>query len=131
MIWSTTSCDVKWGGSSWGTEWEPGRQTCTGRWSEPSASSAASAPIAWLELPPAAGEMGIYFLFQYNLKRNFGVSVSHTSLCSRQLIMSSVRMTTPVRPTPALQCTTTGGFRLFEVSNIELVCLLTDWISSK
>lgn len=45
--------------------------------------------------------------------------------------MSSVRMTTPVRPTPALQCTTTGGLRLFEVSSIELVCLLTDWISSR
>lgn len=40
-------------------------------------------------------------------------------------------MTTPVRPTPALQCTTTGGLRLFEVSSIELVCLLTDWISSR
>lgn len=58
-------------------------------------------------------------------------AVTPTSLCSRQLIMSSVRMTTPVRPTPALQCTTTGGLRLLEVSNMELVCLLTDWISSR
>lgn len=32
-----------------------------------------------------------------------------TSLCSRQAIMISDKMTTPVLPTPALQCTRRGG----------------------
>lgn len=47
---------LRWGGSSWGTGWGPGRQTCTGRWSAPSASSAASVLTAWWEPPLAEGE---------------------------------------------------------------------------
>lgn len=44
--------------------------------------------------------------------------------------MISDRMTTPVRPTPALQCTRTGRFVFFGSLEL-LVCRLTDWISSK
>lgn len=53
-----------------------------------------------------------------------------TSLCSRQAIRISVRMTTPVRPTPALQWTSTGRLVFFG-SLMLFVCLLTDWISSR
>lgn len=160
---------LRWGVSSWGTGWAPGRQTCTGRWSAPSASSDVSALTTWWELPLAKrkqrrwrlmlviekryikGPLGfltpLIFLNVFlgdsyhrfisttlKLVHRLQLSYSHhlhTSLCSRQLIISSARITTPVRPTPALQCTTTGGLRLFEVSSMVLVCLLTDWICSK
>lgn len=47
---------LRWGGRSWGTGWGPDRRTCTGRWSAPSASSAASALTAWWEPPLAEGK---------------------------------------------------------------------------
>lgn len=53
-----------------------------------------------------------------------------TSLCSRQAIMISDRMTTPVRPTPALQWTSSGGFGLWG-SLVLFVWRRTDWISSR
>lgn len=53
-----------------------------------------------------------------------------TSLCSRQAMRISDRMTTPVRPTPALQWTSTGRLVFFG-SLMLFVCLLTDWISSR
>lgn len=53
-----------------------------------------------------------------------------TSLYSRQAIRISDRTTTPVRPTPALQWTSTGRLVFFG-SLMLFVCLLTDWISSK
>lgn len=53
-----------------------------------------------------------------------------TSLCSKQAIMISDSMTTPVRPTPALQCTSTGGFG-FLGSAVLFVWRRTDCISSK
>jgi hypothetical protein len=53
-----------------------------------------------------------------------------TSLCSRQAIMTSDKMTTPVLPTPALQCTSSGGLGLFG-SLVLFVWRRTDWISSR
>ena len=53
-----------------------------------------------------------------------------TSLCSRQAIMISDRMTTPVRPTPALQWTSNGGLGLLG-SLVLFVWRRTDWISSR
>lgn len=53
-----------------------------------------------------------------------------TSLCSRQAIMISDKMTTPVLPTPALQWTSSGGLRLLG-SLVLLVWRRTDWISSR
>lgn len=44
--------------------------------------------------------------------------------------MISDSMTTPVRPTPALQCTSTGGLE-FLGSAVLFVWRRTDWISSK
>lgn len=44
--------------------------------------------------------------------------------------MISARMTTPVRPTPALQCTSRGGLELLG-SAVLFVWRRTDWISSK
>lgn len=56
-VWSNVrDAGLKWGGSSWGTGWGPGRQTCTGRWSAPSASSAALALTTWWEPQPAGGK---------------------------------------------------------------------------
>lgn len=58
------------------------------------------------------------------------LGMSSTSLCSRQAIMISDRMTTPVLPTPALQWTSNGGLGLFG-SLVLFVWRRTDWISSR
>lgn len=58
------------------------------------------------------------------------LGMSSTSLCSRQAIMISDKITTPVLPTPALQWTSNGGLGLFG-SLVLFVWRRTDWISSR
>lgn len=125
---------LRWAWSCGDTGSGPCRWSCTGQRSEPSSSSERAASTGLLGYPVSErdGQMWWWTQLHYStsFEFDFGEGESQTSLCSRQAMRISDRMTTPVRPTPALQWTSTGRLAFFG-SLMLFMCLLTDWTSSR